>query len=728
MNWMHDGLSADSLPRMRRLFPLALILVATSLAATSPAPAQQVFTLQQILSAPYALALTAAPVGTQFAWIENAEGRRNIWVGGPQAAARQITTYTEDDGQDIDGLAWSPDGTSLAYNRGAENGASGKPANPAHLQRPTPVEVWVQPLAASHPPELLGEGHAPLFSRDGRSVLFLRGGQIWSADLTTSVTAHQLVFDRGSASSLTLSPDGRLLAFVSRRKDHSFIGLFDLGTHALRFLSPSTGSDLAPSFSPDSRQIAWLRKPFTEAPEFATNRTSAYPWSIQLADVASGEAHTLYSPKPNERGSVLPHLSSGGPHVFWSAENKLIFFSEADGWVHLYSIQIASKDKSVKLDEHDSQPRLLTPGAFEVEDAMLGSSSRTIIYASNATDADRRHLWTIDLVHANAEPVALTHGSGIETHPQMDSTGAVAAIASDASTPSHPVLVATDGTLAALHAGVLPQSYPTTLVTPQQVLLHSTDGTALHAQLFKPELVSKIGKRPAIVFFHGGPERQMLLGYPAMDYYSNAYAMNQYLVSRGFIVLSVNYRCGIGYGTDFRQCKDSGAAGAKEYNDVLAAAAYLRSRDDVDVKRIGAWGGSYGGYLTALALARNSDLFAAGVDFHGVHDWNLEDDDAKWLRGSNAEKDAIALKARNSSPIAAADQWRSPVLFIHGDDDPEVAYAETPVLADALRARGVPVEELILPDEVHDFLLHRDWLASYEAGAKFFERTLKLGQ
>jgi dipeptidyl aminopeptidase/acylaminoacyl peptidase len=217
----------------------------------------------------------------------------------------------------------------------------------------------------------------------------------------------------------------------------------------------------------------------------------------------------------------------------------------------------------------------------------------------------------------------------------------------------------------------------------------------------------------------------MLLGYPAMAYYSNAYAMNQYLASRGFVVLSVNYRCGIGYGLDFRECKHAGAAGATEYNDVLAAAHYLHTLPGVDARRIGIWGGSYGGYLTALALARNSNLFAAGVDFHGVHDWNLEDNASDWKQGSNAEKDALGAKARASSPIAAIDHWRSPVLFIHGDNDPDVAYAQTPLLADALRARHVHVEELIFPDELHAFLLHRDWLAAYQAAATFFERTLK---
>jgi dipeptidyl aminopeptidase/acylaminoacyl peptidase len=209
-----------------------------------------------------------------------------------------------------------------------------------------------------------------------------------------------------------------------------------------------------------------------------------------------------------------------------------------------------------------------------------------------------------------------------------------------------------------------------------------------------------------------------------MDYYSNAYAMNQYLASRGFVVLSVNYRCGIGYGLDFRQCIHAGADGAAEYNDVLGAANFLRGRDDVDPTRIGLWGGSYGGYLTALALARNSDLFAAGVDFHGVHEWILEDNRADWLRGSLAQQERIAAVAHASSPMADIDRWRSPVLLINGDDDPDVAYAQTPILTDALRAHHVPVETLIFPDEVHDFILHCDWLASYQRAAAFFESNL----
>jgi dipeptidyl aminopeptidase/acylaminoacyl peptidase len=215
----------------------------------------------------------------------------------------------------------------------------------------------------------------------------------------------------------------------------------------------------------------------------------------------------------------------------------------------------------------------------------------------------------------------------------------------------------------------------------------------------------------------------MLLGWNYMEYYHNAYALNQYLASRGYIVLSVNYRSGIGYGMEFREALNYGASGGSEYNDVQGAGLYLRNRADVDPARIGVWGGSYGGYLAALALARSSDLYAAGVDFHGVHDWNLEFD--TFVPGWNTELDLQARKiAYASSPMSSLDTWRSPVLLIQGDDDRSVLFTQTIELAEDLRARGVHVEQLIFPDEGHDFLTHKTWLAGYRATAEFLDRML----
>jgi dipeptidyl aminopeptidase/acylaminoacyl peptidase len=228
------------------------------------------------------------------------------------------------------------------------------------------------------------------------------------------------------------------------------------------------------------------------------------------------------------------------------------------------------------------------------------------------------------------------------------------------------------------------------------------------------------------VFMHGGPIRQMLAGWHYMDYYSNAYALNQYLASKGYVVLALNYRSGIGYGLDYREAEHTGATGASEYNDLLSAAAYLRARPDVDAARVGLWGGSYGGYMTALGLARNSDLFAAGVDLHGVHDWH------NWSLGERGGRDFYALDATAddlatalaASPISAVSTWRSPVLLIHGDDDRNVAFSETMRLVEALNRQGVDYQELIFPDEIHGFLRHESWLRAYHTIAEFLDAKL----
>jgi dipeptidyl aminopeptidase/acylaminoacyl peptidase len=211
-----------------------------------------------------------------------------------------------------------------------------------------------------------------------------------------------------------------------------------------------------------------------------------------------------------------------------------------------------------------------------------------------------------------------------------------------------------------------------------------------------------------------------------MDYYTHAYAMNQYLASRGFVVLSVNYRLGIGYGRAFQHPPKAGVAGDAEYQDVLAGARFLQTLADVDPARLGIWGGSYGGLLTAEALAHNSDIFKAGVDLHGVHDWSLYPGfSGRPARYEQADHDEALKSAFDSSPEAALKGWTSPVLLIHGDDDRNVPFDQTVDLARRLSAQGTPFQELILPNEIHGFLRYDSWLKADTATVQFLESHLK---
>jgi dipeptidyl aminopeptidase/acylaminoacyl peptidase len=382
-----------------------------------------------------------------------------------------------------------------------------------------------------------------------------------------------------------------------------------------------------------------------------------------------------------------------------------VFLSYLDGWPHLYSVGLGG-----------GPPLLLTPGAAMVEHVSMAPDRRWIVYNANSgsdrDDADRRHIFRVPVDRAS--PTQLTTGRGIEWSPVIVGDGnTVAYIAADAQRPPQPTVWSLEkGQARPLAADRVPADFPVSkLVTPESVIVRAPDGVQIHGQLFKS--TEGQTRRPAVIFVHGGPAQQMLLGWHYSYYYANAYALNQYLASRGFVVLSVNYRMGIGYGHGFHY-PDQGR-GASEYEDVLAAAKYLQTRPDVDAKRVGIWGGSYGGFLTALALARDSEVFAAGVDIHGFHDQVLKE----LSKGSGSGPDD------SGDTIPSGPMWTSPVLLVHGDDDRNVPFNQTIELLDQLMGRKVPVELLVIPDEVHDFLLFRSWKTVTTAAANYFERMLR---
>jgi dipeptidyl aminopeptidase/acylaminoacyl peptidase len=430
-----------------------------------------------------------------------------------------------------------------------------------------------------------------------------------------------------------------------------------------------------------------------------------------VADVAPGISREVFRATPGA-GSVYREIV-GDQQIYWTADGYLVFPWERDGWTHLYAVPATG-----------GAPRLLTPGDGEVEHVSITPDGRTVLYASNQSDISRRDLYQVSA--GTGAPKQLTSGNHIEWSPVLTGDGwSVAFLRSDARGPARPAIMAAGGGEARyLAPAAIPADFPSAkLVEPQVVTFDAADGMKIPAQLFLPPGVKSGERRPAVVFFHGGSRRQMLPGWNYGEYYHNAYALNQYLASRGYVVLSVNYRSGIGYGMAFREALNYGAGGGSEFNDVLGAGLYLRGRQDVDGTRIGLWGGSYGGYLTAMGLSRASHLFAAGVDLHGVHDWN--NGIRNFVPAYDPLKQVEAARlAFQSSPMATVDGWRSPVLLIHGDDDRNVAFTETSSLVEQLRKHGVEHELLVFPDEVHGFLLNTTWLKAYAATADFFRRKL----
>jgi len=703
---------------MKIIRPLSLLCLVSLLAAglnlaldSSSSSAQQNsgFTLRQVLSSPFPSDLVAAPTGERIAWLFNAEGKRNVWVAeGPEFKARQLTQYNEDTGQEITGLEFTHDGKGLVYVRGGDANSAGEIPNPTSDPVGVTQAIYVVSWDTSRVRKL-AEGDSPVVSPTDNRIVFSKDNQIHIVEIADGSEPHQLFAARGSNFTPTWSPDGRKLAFNSSRTSHSFIAVYDFEKQTIKYIAPSVDRDSAPRWSLDGKRLAFIRQPARGNQPRPLFQDLPDPWAIMVADVETGTAREVW--RSGNRPEDSPPRMAGENLLQWAADDRLVFASEMDGWMRLYSISASG-----------GEVKALTPTGCEWEQMTLSPDKREVFYSSNCGDIDRRHLSRVAI--ADGQTRAISSGAGIEWNPALTSTGKfLASFVSGGTDPATVQVAPANGALRPIALEALPRDFPSSqLVAPQQVVFKAADGLEIHGQLFLPKNARPSDKLPAAIHMHGGPARQMLLGWHNRYYYNTAYAFNQYLASRGYAVLSVNYRLGVGYGRTFRQAKNGGGRGASEYQDIVAAANYLRSRNDIDQSKIGLWGGSYGGYLTALGLARNSDLFAAGVDIHGVHDWSLRISGANWIEYGNRDAAKIAFE---SSPVSSVEKWRSPVLLIHGDDDRNVAFSQTVDLVRRLREQKVELETIVYPDEVHDFLLHQHWLEIYDAAAKFFDKHLK---
>jgi dipeptidyl aminopeptidase/acylaminoacyl peptidase len=616
-----------------------------------------------------------------------------------------------------------------------------------------------------------GRGGAPELSPDGRYAVFVRDGQIYRAATSRGAKAAidtggvPFIKAWGRQSNPQWSPDGSKLAFVSTRDNHAFIGVYDMKSRRVEFIAPSTDMDGSPTWSADGKRIAFIRRPgtpfgqqvatggaFGQAATAATPASGrgatgaagaprpsgcpvvtpgggsggrgnnppdsvvvvadglcraafagGYTVSLMVADVATGRAHEFWHNDPMDRTfTTVNSIQWAGDHVVFTAQVP------KDEWDRYFAVNIAHPQP---------QPVLLTTTDGLINDGVadrtfvttsFSRDGRTMYYATNATDIEKRHIWAVPT--AGGTPKKISTDDGVEVSPTPLASGkSLAVLYFNASQPASVGIVPTAGGETKVVFPTLPKDFPKAAhVTPEIVITKAPDGLEIHNQLFLPKDLKPGEKRPAIVFVHGGPSRQMLPAYHYMQFYHWSYAYNQWLQTQGYIVLSVNYRAGVGYGNSFRRAPNTQGRGNSEYQDVLAGAKYLQSRPDVDASRVGIWGLSYGGLLTAEALARNSDVFVAGVDLAGVH-----------IYGSASDTTSLAFR---SSAVGHIDTWKSPVFLQQGDDDRNVEFSQMVGLVSLLRAKGVYYELTVTPDDVHESLIHSRWIDIFGRSSDFLHR------
>ncbi len=730
------------------LAALSLLILSSAAGTGTAAPqasGQGPFTIEQILAPAYPVELAAAKGAERIAWIAYERGTRNVYTAAaPAFEPVKLTDVETDDGNDMTDVALSDNGSMIVFVRGHTPNRDGWIANPTSAADGAERAIWGV-RASGGPAWRIAEGANPALSPNGRWVLFVRGGQIHRAPVDPNLAAArggddntQLFTAFGNNSGPVWSPDGSTIAFVSQRGDHSLIGIYDVDRRRVSYLAPNVDYDSSPTFSSDGNRVAFIRRPgqpFGQqvaggggggrggfrggrgggggGPADGLRRAAfagGYTLSFWVADVETGEGREFWHAQPND--------NSFAPRNFRWAGDNAIFQAEPGNWQHYYAVPVPAPRESTSPYGHEfstsapsdastAEPLELTPGEGIAEFVSVSPDGRYLFYATNVGDIDHRDIWRTPT--SGGEPVQITSGAEIETYPAALPSGGVASLTAAYNRPLSVAVIEEGSSVARVIFPQLTEEFPAQHhVVPENVMLTAADGVEFHNQLFLPPDIQPGERRPAMLFTHGGPRRQMLLGYHYMHFYHMAYALNQYFASQGYVTISVNYRSGIGYGAEFRNAPDTGGRGNSEYQDVLAAGEYLRDRPDVDPERIGLWGLSYGGILTAQGLARNSDIFAAGVDLAGVH-----------LRGNTIDPEDVSY---TSSAIGAIDTWRSPVLLLHGDDDRNVPFRQTTGLVQLLRAHNVYYELIVFPDDVHDSLLYERWLLAFNAADDFFHR------
>lgn len=758
----------------------ALAVPALLLAAAAVLPAQSKPSIAQFLSPASPLELNSAKQADRVAWVSYERGMRNVYAAGaPTFKPVRLTRFLSDDGIDVSDVSLSDDGAVAVFVRGSAPNRVGWIANPSHDPGGADRTIWAARTDGSGAWRV-AEGAAPELSPDGRFVLFVREGQIYRARVAQTAAADSVdrglkpfIKEWGSQSSPRWSPDGTRIAFVSNRGDHSFIGIYDSRTRRVDFVSPGVDFDGLPTWSPDGKQIAFTRCPGTpfglqaqpgtggigtppgpaaavpgggfgrsgcaggfgggggggggrggqadttqprgqQSPGlYRATFSGGYTLSLMVAEVSNctstrtreqhanggcGEAREVWHNAPNDR--VFTAIN----RMLWGSDQIVFPLSPAnDEYDRYYSISLTHASPT---------PTMLTTTNGLIEDATsatLSADGKTLYYSTNANDIEKRHIWAVPVAGGSA-PTQVSTDDGIETSPQPLASGKqVAVLYFNAAQPASVGLVPASAGNTKVIFPTLPKDFPVAAhVKPEIVITKAPDGLEIHNQLFLPKDLKPGERRPAIVFVHGGPMRQMLPGYHYMQFYHWAYAINQWLADQGYVVLSINYRLGIAYGRSFRNAQNTNARGNAEYQDVLTGGKYLQSRPDVDPTRVGIWGLSYGGLLTSQALARNSDLFIAGADLAGVH-----------LYGSSLDSTNLGYK---SSAISAIDTWKSPVFLVHGDDDRNVAFSQTVGLVQLLRARNIYYELTVIPDDLHESMLHSRWIDTWNRMGDFLHR------
>jgi len=507
--------------------------------------------------------------------------------------------------------------------------------------------------------------------------------------------------------------DRRRIAVLNLESGEAVWAGLDGVSDPIAIPKPPFGDEPRPAAKPDpapKREVRWGNPILSPDGRIAVSSVRAADNSerwFATIDPATGKSTILDHSKDDA------WVRDGGQG--WLHDNKRMWFlAEHDGWMHLYTVDATAAAPAKKQ---------LTSGTFEIDSVELSTDGRTFYFRSTEIHPGERHVYAMS-VDGGAR-TKLTSKTGSHDGAISPDNTTFGLVSSSANRPPEVFLMANRAGAAAtkITTSSAPEWSTYNWVEPQLITYKSRDGKDVYARLFTPEMLGakRDPKAPAVVFVHGAGYAQNAHKY--WSSYYREYMFHHLLASKGYVVLDPDYRASAGYGRDWRTAIYRWMGG-HDLNDVVDGAAYLVKAQKVNAGRIGVYGGSYGGFITLMALFTSPDTFAAGAALRPVTDW------AHYNHGYTSnilnEPQSDSEAYRKSSPIYFAEGLKSPLLIAHGMVDTNVHFQDSVRLVQRLiELRKENWEIAPYPVEDHGFVEATSWADEYKRILKLFETNLK---